>query len=57
MLTTQIPMHSNSMGSPKVVLNPDPISLLINTPDMHLEHGSQMHTEIIGFDTTKNLQR
>ena len=57
MLTTQIPMHSNSMGSPKVVLDLDPISLLINTPGMHLEHGSQKHTEIIRFDTTKSLQR
>ena len=41
------------MGSPKVVLDPDPILLLINTPGMHLEHGSQKHTGIFDFDTTK----
>ena len=45
------------MGSPKVVLDQDPISLQINTSGMHLEHGSQTHTEIIDFDTTKTLQR
>ena len=56
-LTTQIAMHSNSMGSPRVVLDPDPISLITNTPGMHLEHGSQTHTEMTDFNTTTNFQR
>ena len=35
-LKIQIPMHSISWGCPKIVRHCDPVSLLINTFDIHL---------------------
>ena len=38
-LKTQIPVHSNSWGCPKIVRHSDPISLLISTFGIYLEPG------------------
>ena len=54
MITIQIPMHSKSIRSPKVVLDPHPVSLLINTPGMHFEHGSQKHAKILDLTLLKS---
>ena len=56
-LKIQIPMHSISWGCPKLVRHYDPISLLINTFDIHLEPGCKNHEQIIHYRTDKNVQK
>ena len=56
-LKIQIPMHSISLGCAKIVRQCDPVSLLINTFDIHLEPGCKSHEEIIHYRTVKNFQK
>ena len=56
-LKIQIPMHSISLGCPKIVRHCDPISLLINTFGIHLELGCKSHEQIIHYRTAKNVPK
>ena len=56
-LKTQIPMHSISQGCPKIDRHCDPISLLINTFDIHLEPGCKSHEQIVHYLTAKNVKK
>ena len=50
-------MHSISRGCPKIVRHSDPILLLINTFDIHLQPGCKSHGQIIHYRTAKNVQK
>ena len=56
-LKIQIPMHSISWGCPKIVRHCDPISLLINTFDIHLEPGCKSHEQIIYYHAAKKCPK
>ena len=56
-LKIQIPMHSVSWGCPRIVCPCVPISLLINTFDIHLEPGCKSHEQIIHYRTAKNVKK
>ena len=54
-LPTQTPMHSISRSYPKIVLPPDPISLLITTFGVHLERGRQIVAKPLIFTPLKSV--
>ena len=56
-LKIQIPMHSISWGCPKIVCHCDPISLLINTFDIHPEPECKSLEQIIHYRTVKNVPK
>ena len=56
-LKIQIPMHSISLGCPKIGRHCDPVSLLINTFDIHLQPGCKSHEQIIHYRTNKNVPK
>ena len=56
-LKIQIPLHSISWGCPKIVRHCDPILLLINTFDNHLELGFKSYEQIVHYRTAKNVSK
>ena len=61
-LKTQIPMHSNSIGCPKIFPPVCSSFALVNASDMHLEPESENEPESekrvknVDFHTAKNIQ-